>query len=163
MWGDLVPYVLANVFACAGAGFAGVAGFCGWLAFDRWNRKRIHRESIKDFANNSDALMPKCGRHVSVNAIVLSIMEEESRKISLGKSKRVCPSVFSKSKFFTNAIKKAGLTAEVTEEGFTEIRAKLALGLGIVFASFGFLLSFGFAIFLLITGAVIGWSLFFMV
>ena len=154
--------VLWLAMACAA-----VAGFCAWKAYESWSRRAQHNRKLRSEAGiGPDGGEPSSSSgHVahangkSVDDIVIGLIEDETRKISLKKGARLVPEHLVRQKWLDKHIVESGLAGKVTAEGFCEARVRLAIFGGALGALVGCLFSTGFCVVLAVVGVYFGWNM----
>lgn len=143
--------------ACAGVAFAGGAGYFLWGAYEALARRAHHGHGIRELGEGGTA-PASLGRSAwSLDERVVAFAQGESRKESLGKMRRVVPDRLASAVWVEKHAPPAGLGNSITRVGFWEARVRLCLGFAVVGAAVGSVVSVGFAVLLLLAGAVAGW------
>lgn len=153
--------------ACAGALFAGVAGFGAFLFADEQRCKARYRSCVRasdEGLSSHEALAfgarSKGGSGEGLlDAAAMSWAIEQSRRLSLGHATRLVPRRLMRAEWFERHAAVAGLSGQVTLAGFWETRVRAAgLGCACGFAA-GLLVSGELAALLAVVGFVFGWRL----
>lgn len=129
---------------------AAVSGFCLWC----WYGKKMLTKKMKQKIIQSDSTSNHSNQ---AQDVLLKHMSNLSKELSLGETRAFCSSKLSNSTWFVKHASKAGIAQQVTEQGFTEFRFRLAAGGVLGGALVGACVSPELAIFMMCAGGVCGW------
>ncbi len=160
--GDAMNELFSAALACMGILCAGGAGVNLWTVFDFQRRCDRYRAHIRDGQNDALSAGTNVGAGSQAPAFDVWIIKRivsTSRMLSLGHGVRLIPDRFIYATWISEHAKAAGISNEVTPEGFCETRLRMAIFGGVIGVIVGCMISFELAALLFVVGVVIGWRL----
>lgn len=132
---------------------AGMAGFCGWRAWNERARAARVRQQVTRMRGSPEGATRQEG-----DALIGSL-ERLSGLLEHGQTRALCPPKLGRSVWYVERAQRSGLAVSVSEQAFCELRFRMTVGLAAVGCVVGCLFSTELAVLLGLVGAVIGWRM----